>query len=140
MSASPTAAEFHTPMQTPTTLGPAPSEAAKKKKKKKKKASNKVADKPEEQPSKQDAEADAFHDQLSQIDAYKHASNQPGSYYTLRGAQDDVLRLVQDDTRSEKAAEEASGGEKKVRAPSIHTTLQSPPLYCMDYHILFRSN
>lgn len=75
MSLSPSANEFHTPVQTPTALGMTAGEAGKKNKKKKKskkKSSNASSTEPlQEEP---------FHDQLS------HIENTKTGYYSLRGS------------------------------------------------------
>ncbi|KAL5395913.1 hypothetical protein PMIN02_003652 [Paraphaeosphaeria minitans] len=76
MSLSPTANEFHTPLQTPTALGTMLGEAAKKNKKKKKskkKSGNGSSTEPLQQ--------EPFHDQLS------HIENTKTGYYSLRNDQ-----------------------------------------------------
>jgi len=91
MSPTPTAKEFHTPLQTPTALGTAPTETTKKKNKKKK--NKKKSGSAEGAPA---AQEEAFHDQLSQI-----ANTQTG-YYSLRGSDlpaQEVLERKEDKVR-----------------------------------------
>lgn len=64
MSLSPTAKEFHTPLQTPSTLDMEPSDLAKKKKNNKKKGGKK---KPASTVGISEAPEEPFHDQLVQI-------------------------------------------------------------------------
>jgi hypothetical protein len=90
MTLSPTANEFHTPLQTPTALSTVPAEAAKKKKKKKskKKLGNAV--------STESFGEEPFHDQLS------HIANTQTGYYALRGSDlpaQEVLERREDKVR-----------------------------------------
>jgi hypothetical protein len=91
MTLSPTANEFHTPLQTPTALGMAPAETAKKNKKKKKskkKSGNTV--------STESLGEEPFHDQLS------HIANTQTGYYALRGSDlpaQEVLERGEDKVR-----------------------------------------